>query len=46
MPLSRWGELDALWREHRLDALWREHRLQDVAEEALTIQTGFSSFDD
>jgi hypothetical protein len=37
MPLSRWGELDALWREHRL---------QDVAEEALTIQTGFSSFDD
>jgi SAM-dependent methyltransferase len=37
MPLSREGQLDALWR-----AL----RLQDVAEEALTIQTRFSSFDD
>ena len=37
MPLSRKGELAALWREHRL---------QDVAEEALTIRTPFSSFDD
>jgi SAM-dependent methyltransferase len=37
MPLSREGQLDALWR-----AL----RLQDVAEEAITIQTRFSSFDD
>jgi SAM-dependent methyltransferase len=37
MPLSREGELEAFWREHRL---------QDVAEEALTIQTRFSSFDD
>jgi SAM-dependent methyltransferase len=37
MPLSRKGELDALWRGHRL---------QDVAEEALTIRTRFSSFED
>jgi SAM-dependent methyltransferase len=37
MPLSRKGELDALWREHRL---------QDVAEEAITIWTRFSSFED
>jgi SAM-dependent methyltransferase len=37
MPLCRSGELAALWRSHRL---------QDVVEEALTIQTAFSSFDD
>ncbi len=37
MPLCRSGELEALWREHRL---------QDVSYEALTIETGFSSFDD
>jgi SAM-dependent methyltransferase len=37
MPLSRKGELAALWREHRL---------RDVSEEALTIRTRFSSFDD
>jgi hypothetical protein len=37
MPLSRRGELEALWREHRL---------QDVSDGALTIETGFSSFDD
>lgn len=37
MPLSRTGELRALWREHRL---------RDVSEEALTIRTRFSSFDD
>ena len=37
MPLCRSGELAALWRRHRL---------QDVVEEALTIQTAFSSFDD
>ena len=37
MPLCRKGELAALWREHRL---------QDVAEEALTIETRFASFDD
>jgi SAM-dependent methyltransferase len=37
MPLSRKGELMALWREHGL---------QDVWEEALTIGTRFSSFDD
>ena len=37
MPLSRKGELAALWREHGL---------QDVAEESLTIQTRFVSFDD
>jgi SAM-dependent methyltransferase len=37
MPLSRKGELDALWRAHRL---------RDVSEEALTIRTRFSSFDD
>jgi SAM-dependent methyltransferase len=36
----------ALSREGQLDALWRALRLQDVAEEALTIQTRFSSFDD
>lgn len=37
MPLSRKGELGALWRAHRC---------RDVSEEALTIQTRFSSFDD
>lgn len=37
MPLSRKGELQALWREHRL---------QHVSEEALTIRTRFASFDD
>jgi SAM-dependent methyltransferase len=37
MPLSGKGELGALWRAHRL---------QDVSEQAITIQTGFSSFDD
>jgi SAM-dependent methyltransferase len=37
MPFSRQGELDALWREHRL---------RNVSEEALTIPTRFSSFDD
>ena len=37
MPLSRKGELAALWREHGL---------QDVVEETLTIQTRFGSFDD
>jgi hypothetical protein len=36
MPLSREGELDTLWRAPA----------SDVAEEALTIQTRFSSFDD
>ncbi len=37
MPLSRKGQLGALWREHRL---------RNVSEEALTIRTHFSSFDD
>lgn len=37
MPLSRQGELGALWREHGL---------RDVSEEAFTITTRFSSFDD
>jgi SAM-dependent methyltransferase len=37
MPLRRKGELGALWRDHRL---------QNVSEEALTIPTRFSSFDD
>ncbi|MGQ0733386.1 MAG: methyltransferase domain-containing protein [Acidobacteriota bacterium] len=37
MPLCRKGELAMLWREHGL---------QDVAEEVLTIQTRFASFDD
>jgi SAM-dependent methyltransferase len=37
MPLCRSGELAALWRRHGL---------QDVAEEALTIRTAFSGFDD
>ena len=37
MPLSRKGELAALWRVHGL---------QDVVEEPLTIQTRFISFDD
>jgi SAM-dependent methyltransferase len=37
MPLSRKGDLGALWREHRL---------RNVSEEALTIRTRFSSFDD
>jgi hypothetical protein len=37
MPLSRRGELAALWRAHHL---------RDVSEEGLTIQTRFASFDD
>jgi SAM-dependent methyltransferase len=37
MPLCRKGELSALWREHGL---------RNVAEDAITIQTPFSSFDD
>lgn len=37
MPLSRQGELTALWREHGL---------VDVSEEALTIRAQFSTFDD
>jgi SAM-dependent methyltransferase len=37
MPLCRSGELAALWRGHGL---------QDVKEDALTIETRFSSFDD
>ena len=37
MPLSRQGDLGALWREHRL---------RNVSEEALTIRTRFASFDD
>jgi len=37
MPLSRKGELEALWRKHRL---------RNVSEKALTIRTRFSSFDD
>lgn len=37
MPLSRKGELGAVWRAHRL---------RNVAEEALTIRARFSSFDD
>ena len=37
MPLSRKGELAALWRAHAL---------QDVVEKTLTIQTRFVSFDD
>ena len=37
MPLSRTGELDALWRARRL---------ADVSERALSIRTRFSSFDD
>ena len=37
MPLCRKGELEALWRRHEL---------LDVSEEALTIETRFSSFDD
>jgi SAM-dependent methyltransferase len=37
MPLSRQGELAALWREHGL---------VEVSEEALTIRTQFSTFDD
>lgn len=37
MPLSRQGELGILWRAHRF---------RDVSEEALTIQTRFSSFED
>jgi SAM-dependent methyltransferase len=36
MPLSRAGELAALWRTH----------LPNVAETALTIETQFSSFED
>jgi SAM-dependent methyltransferase len=37
MPLCRPGELAALWRSHDL---------QDVTEDALTMTTGFASFDD
>jgi len=37
MPLSRRGELAALWRTHHL---------QDVAETPLTIETEFTGFDD
>jgi SAM-dependent methyltransferase len=37
MPLSGKGDLGALWRAHRL---------REVSEEALTIATRFSSFDD
>jgi SAM-dependent methyltransferase len=37
MPLCARGQLAALWRAHRL---------QDVVDEALTIETRFSSFDD
>ena len=37
MPLCRKGELAAFWRKHRL---------RDVVEEALTVSTPFSSFDD
>jgi len=37
MPLCRKGELATLWRKHRM---------QDVSEEALTIRTQLSSFDD
>jgi SAM-dependent methyltransferase len=37
MPLSRRGELGALWREHRL---------RDVSERAFTVRMRFSSFDD
>lgn len=37
MPLCRSGELAALWRDHHLDR---------VRDEALTIQTRFSSFED
>ena len=51
IPLG--GEMDArderhmpLCRRGELAALWREHQLQDVLEEALTVQTLFSSFDD
>jgi hypothetical protein len=37
MPLCRQGELGVIWREHRL---------LDVAQEALTLRTLFSTFDD
>lgn len=37
MPLSRKGELGVLWRAHRF---------REVSEQALTIQTRFSSFED
>jgi SAM-dependent methyltransferase len=37
MPLSRSGELSELWRKHKLE---------NVADEAITIETRFSSFDD
>jgi SAM-dependent methyltransferase len=37
MPLTRQGQLGALWRSHGL---------RDVSEQALTIRTEFSSFDD
>jgi len=35
-----------LSRKGGLGSLWREHRLRAVSEEALTIHTRFSSFDD
>ena len=37
MPLSRQGELGALWRRHRLE---------QVSEEAIVVPTRFASFDD
>ena len=37
MPLCRRGDLATLWREHGL---------QDVAEDGLTVETRFASFDD
>jgi SAM-dependent methyltransferase len=37
MPLSRRGELGALWHEHGL---------RDVSEDELTVRTRFASFDD
>jgi SAM-dependent methyltransferase len=37
MPLSHKGELGALWRKHGL---------RDVSEQAISIRTRFSSFDD
>jgi SAM-dependent methyltransferase len=35
-----------LCRKGELGVLWRAHRLLDVSEQALTIRTRFSSFDD
>jgi SAM-dependent methyltransferase len=37
MPLSRSGELSELWRRHELE---------NVSDQALTVETPFSSFDD